>query len=467
MTVTTRAHWSVGTGTTDPVAGTDNWTTITPPTVVSWTMRGDHPSGIVTIPAGRTLRSMASGAYLISALGSDDIPAKQGTPVVQRVRITLSVPAGAEPSSATIGLQLPNCEGVTVPVVPAGATAGAANGVGAVSVTGVPVVAGVNTYNVEVRGTVLPGKSVVYANASLRLLYGTSGGPTVATEAVITGSVDFAEFDTEPPAAGGGAPGANVLHFRDPADGKFKPLTEVRVRGVADAAPDLSAAGIKWGTDNLIHVDWSSAVLEHTFPAAANLRTTPDADGITLAWDAFNETLQWTGGQSWAQARPGGTGGFTAKFTVPVSKAHGSLPQDDRAYGAVGRAENPAGYAANAYWRFSLFSDETPARYGFFDFRPNAVRAPMQPSNQAAIMLRLDGTNPRMEVLAAKSSYKRDTPGGEAWADLATATYVSGTALPVYPTNAPAGQHETVMHWAAGSVHLTGAALTMQEVVAP
>lgn len=82
------------------------------------------------------------------------------------------------------------------------------------------------------------------------ILGGSTAGDYVTTVHLPADSmvVQFSAITQE--SVGGGTP--SVLHFRDPADGVFKPLTEVRVPGFDDPpAPDLSDAVIGWGTERV------------------------------------------------------------------------------------------------------------------------------------------------------------------------------------------------------------------------
>jgi hypothetical protein len=86
--------------------------------------------------------------------------------------------------------------------------------------------------------------------------------------------------------AAGGTP--SELHFRDPADGLFKPLTGIQVRGFPAAEPDYSAARIEWGTDNLIAPNYAAARVAPISGTVPGLRVTPVTNGVRIQADAWH-----------------------------------------------------------------------------------------------------------------------------------------------------------------------------------
>lgn len=118
------------------------------------------------------------------------------------------------------------------------------------------------------------------------ILGGSTAGDYVTTVHLPADSmvVQFSAITQE--SVGGGTP--SVLHFRDPADGVFKPLTEVRVPGFDDPPVDYSAARIVWGTDNLIAPDYAAARVAATYGTIPGLRVTPVTDGVRIQADAWH-----------------------------------------------------------------------------------------------------------------------------------------------------------------------------------
>lgn len=228
---------------------------------------------------------------------------------------------------------------------------------------------------------------------------------------------------------------------------------------------------ITWGTDNLLVVDWArAAITDNTFPAAANLRVVPDADGAKFVWDAFQATLNWTDGFYLTAAS--GDAMCSAKFSVPVGlvAAHSPLPNDDRTFRSGGAATAAAGVLAGGAVGSSIYAELvadglTPYRFASLTASPSGAISlvPAQPSNMTAFRARLEGVNTKLVGGLLKTSY---AGSGVAAPNLAPGTYVSGDVLPTGQAGGTNAAKSTVLSWPAGELRLHDIGLFMQEAPA-
>lgn len=278
-----------------------------------------------TAPGGGTLQTAQYvPAMLIPNQKSDDVLAKGGTEIVIRLRYTLNFPAAALPGGISIGFGsiagLPT-QDMTYEAITPGLPAG--NGYG--SWAGIAPVAGENVYEVRARVALPADRLAVSVTGSVVLGYSTP--VPVAADSTVTARLEAWIDAALPDIGGGGTP--SVLHFRDPADGVFKPLTEVRVPGFDDppvTEPDYGAARIVWGTDNLIAPDYAAARVAATYGTIPGLRVTPVTDGVRIQADAWHHESGSTP---------------TANIEIPLTwDALAALVADERAVRPTCRLDN-------------------------------------------------------------------------------------------------------------------------------
>ena len=172
----------------------------------------------------------------------------------------------------------------------------------------------VGTHTLASTGMNVPAvKALLDAQASgavvLRMQF--SGGAASVIDITVKGlTVQMLDAAGPPPAL----PAA--VRYRDPADGKFKPLSLLAVRGYPvppQVAPDLSKAKIGWATHSAVKTYGTPEVATPppvvygtqsvSLPAAANVRVTPLADG---RFRVQADPWTWTGNT---------TGGYVPGFT--------------------------------------------------------------------------------------------------------------------------------------------------------
>jgi hypothetical protein len=263
-------------------------------------------------------------------------------------------------------------------------------------------------------------------------------------------------------AAGGAAPSADVF-YRDPADQKFKPLTTLMVNGFP-AAPgglDPATAKIEWGKDSLLVPDWSKAafVVDGPWPAGANPRAVPQADGFQFVWDAFQATHQWTDG--WVVTPAGTPVKFGGVVKVPVTVQH-PVPDDTRAFASAAYVVE----SVTTTWSYSVsIADDgalTPAPIAVASKTASPPLMTRADSTWASIRARLRATTPlHLEFVVPSMG------GGMGAVGMPPGTLVSGPAMNPNGMNPLQGVQTTVLGYAAGSTTYSGLRLVTQEIVAP
>jgi hypothetical protein len=222
-------------------------------------------------------------------------------------------------------------------------------------------------------------------NPRIVLLVGTSSGTVHPPFSFVMSDMGVRVQEA---AGGGGAATGPVLKYRDPATGDFLPLATLKVAGINTPPPTLDPAhqAIVWATDprhsqtNLIDVDWAQASIVNgpdaispswgttpptnpgrkaiPWPAEANLRLTPLADGVKVQWDAFTlSEVTWK-----VEPAPFGMPGFyttidgdqdypAARVKVPIRlSAHAPTAPDGRLLRMHGGAEfGPGCYPGLSY----------------------------------------------------------------------------------------------------------------------
>jgi hypothetical protein len=237
---------------------------------------------------------------------------------------------------------------------------------------------------------VMSGADPVVKFAASVLAYGTAATVPPAHYKVRLTLEKLEAAAASPPAA---------VRYRDPADGQFKPLSQIGAHGYPAAAPDYSQAGIQY----VDHPLTTGAAAVGTVPGGWQQPDKPSEAGGTVTTVA--------GGMRYQMNAPGGGTDYFASAEVPIVPPLPITHADDRTYSFVSTAAVASWNANGGMWTMNLYlvSDGGSANIGTVTQAGGEIR-PSSPIGAATLKAIMDGANLRVRAMVTVSVFSGVAP---------------------------------------------------------
>jgi hypothetical protein len=206
-------------------------------------------------------------------------------------------------------------------------------------------------------------------------------------------SLEAAGPPPSPPAA---------VRYRDPADGQFKPLSQIGAKGYPvppPEAPDYSQAGIRF----VDHPLTTGTAAVGTVPGGWQQPDKPSEAGGTVT--------AVEGGMRYQMNAPGGGTDYFASAEALIVPPLPITHADDRTYSFVSTAAVASWNANGGMWSMNLYlvSDGGSANIGTVQQAGGEIR-PSSPIGAATLKAIMDGANLRVRAMVTVSVFSGVAP---------------------------------------------------------